>query len=103
MSREAELKQMTDENLTAVKAKEREVLDLHVALTDAKERVLKEEERNSQRECELFEENQEIRSQQRPLQDIANEYMLKWKITEEQRAQLSDSYDQLQAEGIVNK
>ena len=29
--------------------------------------------------------------------------MQKWKITEEQRVQLFDSYHQLQAEGIVNR
>ena len=80
MSREAELKQMTDENLTAVKAKEREVLDLHVALTDAKERVLKEEERHRQREHELFTENLDIRKQQRDLQEMANEFMFKWRM-----------------------
>ena len=81
-----------------LKAKEREVLDLQVAITEAKEHVIREEERNSQRELELFVENQEIRSQQRELQDLANEYMQKWKITEEQRAQISDSYHQLQVE-----
>ena len=73
------------------------MLDLQVAITEAKERVIREEERNSQRERELFAENQEIWRQQREMQDIANENMLKWKITKEQRAQLSDSYHELQA------
>ena len=79
------------------------MLDLQVAITEAKERVIREEERNSQRERELFAENQEIRSQQRELQDLANQYMQMWKIVEEKRAQLSDAYHQLQAEGIANR
>ena len=102
-SREAEVKQMFDEHSVALKAKEKEVLDLPIALTEAKERVIREEERNSQRERELFAENVEIRSQQRELQDIANEYMVKWKIIEEQRTQLSDSYHELEAEGIITR
>ena len=34
---------------------------------------------------------------------MANEFMLKWRITEEQRVKLSDSYNELQAEGIVTR
>ena len=102
-AREAELTQLLVESSVALKAKEREVLDLQVAITEAKERVIREEERNSQRERELFAKNEEIRSQQRELQSIANECMLKWGITEEQRAKLSDSYNELQAEGIVTR
>ena len=79
------------------------MLDLQVAITEAKEHVSKEEERNSQWEHELFIENQEIWRQQREMQDIVNEYMLNWKITKEQRAQLSDSYHELQVEGIVTR
>ena len=101
--REAELKQRIDEHSVALKAKEKEVLDLQVALTEAKECVLMEEERNRQREHELFDENLDIRSQQRELQEMANEFMLKWRIIEEQRAKLSDSYNKLQAEGIVTR
>ena len=79
------------------------MLDHQVALTEAKEHALREEDRNSQRERELFAKNEEIRSQQRELQSIANEYMLKWKIIEEQRTQLSNSYHELQVEGIVTR
>ena len=94
---------MIEEHVVALKAKEKEVLDLQVALTEAKECVLMEEERNRQREHELFDENLDIRSQQRELQEMANEFMLKWRIIEEQRAKLSDSYNKLQAEGIVTR
>ena len=45
--REAELKQMIAENSATLKVKEREVLDLQVTITEAKERVIREEERNS--------------------------------------------------------
>ena len=102
-SREAELKQISDEHSAALKAKEKEVLDLQVALSEAKERVLKEEERHRQREHELFTENLDIRKQQRDLQEMANEFMLKWRITEDERAKLADSYNELQAEGIVTR
>ena len=94
---------MIEEHVVALKAKEKEVLDLQVALTEAKECVLMEEERNRQREHELFDENLDIRSQQREWKEMANEFMLKWRITEEQWAQLSDSYNELQAEGIVTR
>ena len=102
-SREVEVKKMFDEHLVASKAKEKEVLDLHIALTEAKERVLKEEERNRQWEHELFAENEELRSQQREWKEMANEFMLKWRIAEEQKAQLSDSFNELQVEGIVTR
>ena len=94
---------MIEEHVVALKAKEKEVLDLQVALTEAKECVLMEEERNRQREHELFDENLDIRSQQRELQEMANEFMLKWRIAEEQKAQLSDSFNELQVEGIVTR
>ena len=48
MSREAELKKMIGEHAVTLKAKEKEVLDLQVALTEAKERILREEEQNRQ-------------------------------------------------------
>ena len=102
-SREAELKQIIDENSAALQAKEKEALDLHVTLTEAKERILREEERNRQREHELFAENLNIRRQQRDMKEMANEFMLKWRITEEQRAKLVDSFNELQAEGIVTR
>ena len=102
-SREAEIKQMIDEYLVTLKAKEKEVLDLQVALAEAKEHILREEERNRQREQELFTENLEIRSQQREWKEMANEFMLKWRIAEEQKAQLSDSFNELQVEGIVTR
>ena len=60
--REAELKQRIDEHSDALKAKAKEVLDLQVTLTEAKERILREEERNRQREQELFAENLDIQS-----------------------------------------
>ena len=101
--REVELKQRIDEHSVALKAKEKEVLDLQVALTEAKERILREEERNHQREHERFTENLDIRSQQRESQEMANEVMLKWRITEDERAKLADAYTELQAEGIVTR
>ena len=57
--READLKRLLDESATKLQAKEREVFDLQVANTEAKERLIKEEERNSQREVQQFEENEE--------------------------------------------
>ena len=79
------------------------MLDLQVAITEAKEKFIKEEARNSQRERELFADNQEFRRQHRELQELASEHMQKWRISEEQRVQISDSYHQLQVEGIVNR
>ena len=102
-SRDAELAQRIEEHSVALQAKEKEVLDLQVALTDAKERILREEERNRQREHELFAENEEIRSQHREWKEMANEFMLKWRIVEEQKEQLSDSYTKLQEKGIITR
>ena len=96
-NREGEIKEMIDEHSDALKAKEKEVLDLQVTLIEANERVLREEEKHRQKEQELFVENLDIRNQQRDLKEMANEIMLKWRIAEEQRAQLSDSYHELQA------
>ena len=45
----------------------------------------------------------DIRSQQRDLQEMSNEFMLKWRITEDERAKLADSYNELQVEGIVTR
>ena len=45
-NKEAEFKQRMEEYSAALKAKEKEVLDLKAALTDAKEWNLREEERN---------------------------------------------------------
>ena len=67
-------------------------MTLQVSITEAKERFIKEAERNSQRERELFADNQELRRQQRALQELANEHMQKWRISEEQRAKISDAY-----------
>ena len=47
--REAELKRLLAESSVALKAQEREVMNLQVAITEAKERFNKEEERNSRR------------------------------------------------------
>ena len=81
--------------------KKKEVLDLQISLTEAKERILREEERNRQREQELFAETEEIRRQHREWKETTNEFMLKWRIAEEKKAQLSNSYHELQEEGIV--
>ena len=34
---------------------------------------------------------------------MANEFMLKWRIVEEQKEQLSESYHKLQEEGIITR
>ena len=78
VSREAELAQRIEEHSLALKAKEKEVLELRVALTEAQERILREAERNSQRELKLFAETEEIRRQHREWKETANEFMLKW-------------------------
>ena len=80
-SREAELAQRIEEHSVALKAKEKEVLELRVALTEAQERILREAERNSQREQELFAETEEIRRQHREWKEMAEDFMLKWRIT----------------------
>ena len=100
-SKEAEFKQRMEEYSAALKAKEKEVLDLKAALTDAKEWNLREEERNRRREEELIAENGELRSQRMTFKELADEFMLKWKIVNEQKDQLTDSYHALQEEGIV--
>ena len=102
-SREAELAQRMEEHSVAMKAKEKEVLDLQVTLTDTKERILREEERNRQQEQELFAENTEIRGQHTELKEMANELMLKWRIVNEKKEQLSESYNKLQEEGIITR
>ena len=50
--READLKQLLAESSAALQEKEREVLDLQVANTKAKERLSMEEERNNRRELQ---------------------------------------------------
>ena len=92
-----------EEHSVSMKANEKEVLDLQVSLTDAKERILREEERNRYLEQELFAENEEIRSQHREWKEMANEFMLKWRIVEEQKEQLSYSYTKLQEKGIITR
>ena len=78
------------------------MLDLQVANTEAKERFIKEEERNSRQELQLFEENEDLRSQNTKLQEMASQHLHMWKISEEQRATISESYHQLQVEAIVD-
>ena len=102
-SREANLKRLLAKRSAALEAREREVMTLQVSITEAKERFIKETERNSQREQELFADNQELRRHQRAFQDMANEHMQKWRISEEQRAKISDAYHQLQSEHIAVK
>ena len=69
----AELAQKMEEHSVSVKAKEKEVLDLQIALTDAKERILREAKRNRQRELELFAETEEIRRQCMEYKELADE------------------------------
>ena len=76
--------------------------DLQVAITKAKEQFIKKEERNSGRELQLFADNEELRSQHWELQEMACQHMHMWKISEEQRAQISNSYQHLQVEAIVD-
>ena len=102
-SRDAKLAQRIEEHSVALLAKEKEVLELWVTLTEAQERILREAERNSQREQELFAETEEIRRQHREWKETADEFMLKWRITEDERAKLADAYTELQAEGIITR
>ena len=48
VGRDAGLKRLPAKSSAKLQAKEREVFDLQVANTEAKERLIKEEERNSQ-------------------------------------------------------
>ena len=100
VEREANLKRLLNESTTKLQAKEREVFDLQVANTEAKERLIKEEERRMQKELQQFEENEELRNQNRELQMMAHQHLHKWKNSEEQRARLSDSYNHLQVEAL---
>ena len=77
-------------------------MDLQVANTEAKERFIKEEERNSRRELQLFDKNEELRSQDTELTQMVSQQLRMWKISKEQRAQISDSYNHLQVEAIVD-
>ena len=97
-SKEAEFKQRMEEYSAALKEKEKEVVDLHAALTYAKEWNHREDERNRRREEDLIAENAELRSQQMSFKEMADEFMLKWKIVKDE---LTNSYHTLQAEGIV--
>ena len=65
--------------------KRKEVLDLQIALTNANERILREAKKNRQRELELFAETEEIRRQRTEFKEMADEFMLKWRIVEEQK------------------
>ena len=78
-------------------------MNLQVAITEAKERFIKEEERNSRQERELFVDNEELRTQHRELQEMASRHLQMWKISKEQRALISDSYHKLQVEDIVDR
>ena len=98
VEREANLKRLLNESTTKLQAKEREVFDLQVANTEAKERLIKEEERNSRREVQQYEE---LQSQNRELQTMASQHLHMWKISKEQRTTLSNSYSHLQVEALV--
>ena len=89
------------ENSAALAEKEKEVLDLQAALDYAKEWNRREDERNRQREEELVAVNAELQSQRMTYKEMADEFMLKWKIVNEQKAELTDSYHALQQEKIV--
>ena len=77
-------------------------MNLHVSIIEAKERFIKEEERNNRRERELLEDNQELRSQHRELQEMVRRNLQMWRISEEQRETISASYNHLQVEAIVD-
>ena len=100
-SKDAEFKQKMKENSTALAEKEKEFLDLQAALDYAKEWNRREDERNRQREEELVAVNAELQSQRMTYKEMADEFMLKWKIVNEQKAELTDSYHALQQEKIV--
>ena len=53
-----------------------------------------------QKELQQFEENEELRNQNRELQTMAHQHLHMWKIFEEQSANLSDSYNHLQVEAL---
>ena len=99
--KEAELKHRMEEYSAALTEKEKEVLDLQSALDYAKEWNHREDERNRRKEEELIAENVELRSQRMTFKEMANEFMLKWKIVSEQKDELTNSYHTLQEEGIV--
>ena len=100
-SREAELTKQMEQWLASLKEKQKEVLDLKYALTDAKEWNLREDERNDRREEDLIAENAELWSQRMTFKGLADEFMLKWKMVCEQKDELTDSYHALHKEGIV--
>ena len=100
--REDDLKRLLDESMTKLKGREREVLDLQVANTEAKERLINEEEKRMQKELQHFEETEELRNQNRELQTMAHQHLHMWKNSEEQRARLSDSYNHLQVDALVD-
>ena len=100
-SKEAEFKQRMEEYSATLKAKEKEVLNLQAALTYTKEWNHQEDERNRRREEDLIAENAELRSQRMTFKEMADEFMLKWKIVSEQKDELTNSYHALQEEGIV--
>ena len=51
-----------------------------------------------QKELQQFEENEELRNQNRELQTMAHQHLHMWKNSEEERARLSDSYNHLEVE-----
>ena len=100
-SKDAEFKQQMKEYSAALAEKEQEVLDLHAALDYAKDWNRREDERNRRREEELVAANAELQSQRMTFKEMVDEFMLKWKIVNEQKAELTDSYNALQEEKII--
>ena len=100
-SKDAEFKQKMREYSAALAEKEKEVLDLQAALDYAKEWNRREDKRNRRREEELVTANAEPQSQRMSFKEMADEFMIKWKILSEQKDELSNSYLALQEEKIV--
>ena len=78
--KEAELKCKLAEYAATVAEKEKEVLDLQVALDYAKEWNRREEERNRQREEKMVAENADLQRQHMTLKEMADEFFIKCKL-----------------------
>ena len=63
---------------------------------------MKEEERRMQNKLQQFKEKEELRNQNRELQTMVHQHLHMWKNSEEKRARLSDSYNHVQVETLVD-
>ena len=81
---------------------EKEVVDIQAATTEATQRLAKEEETRERTVIQHFEETESLRSQNMELQTLAHQHLHMWKNSEEQRTRLSDSYNHLQVEALVD-